>query len=64
MKITFSKKGNILIAFPEGQQKTPLESKGNHVFSFEQAGAIFEFNPSKKTMTLKQGGGEFLFKKD
>lgn len=62
--ITFSKNGNTLMAFPDGQQKVALESKGNHRFDFIQAKAVFEFNPNKKTMTLKQGGGEFLFKKE
>ncbi|MGB1040969.1 MAG: serine hydrolase domain-containing protein [Flavobacteriales bacterium] len=63
-KITISKKGSTLMAFPDGQQMVALESKGNHKFNFIQAKAVFEFNPNKKTMTLKQGGGEFLFKKE
>lgn len=33
-------------------------------FKFNQAGIVLEFNPTEKTMLLKQGGGQFTFTKE
>ena len=63
LEITVTKKGNSLIAQGTNQPALPLEATDQHLFKFDQAGAVFEFNPSKDEMTLKQGGGEFLFVK-
>ncbi|GAB2815952.1 M1 family metallopeptidase [Ferruginibacter profundus] len=64
IKITFSKEDNKLVAEPGGQDKVTLESTGKDIFSYVAAGAIFEFDTTKNEMTLKQGGGTFLFTKE
>ncbi|MGG9963520.1 M1 family metallopeptidase [Ferruginibacter sp. SUN106] len=64
LKITFSKDDNKLIAEPSGQDKVTLESTGKDTFSYVAVGAVFEFDTTKNEMTLKQGGGTFLFTKD
>jgi hypothetical protein len=64
IKIIFTKEDNKLIAEPTGQDKVTLENTGKDTFSFVAAGAVFEFDTTKDEMTLKQGGGVFLFTKD
>lgn len=63
-KITISKKDNVLIAQATGQPSFPLESTAINIFKFDAAGIVLEFNSEKSEMTLKQGGKEFLFKKE
>lgn len=64
IKIVFSKDNNKLMAEPTGQDKIEVENTGKDTFSFAAAGAVFEFDTAKGEMTLKQGGGTFLFTKD
>lgn len=64
LKITFTKEGSTLIAEPTGQGATALEATAKDKFSFDMAGAVFEFQPEENTMILKQGGAEFYFKKE
>ncbi len=64
LKITVTKENNTLIAQATGQPSFPLEATEKDKFKFDQAGAVFEFNPAEKTMVLKQGGGQFTFKKE
>jgi len=64
LKITISKNGSNLIAQATGQSSFPLEATEKDKFKFDQAGVIMEFNPEKNEMTLKQGGGNFLFTKE
>ena len=64
LKITVTTDGKSLMAQATNQSAFPLDAKGNHIFSFDQAGIVMEFNPMKNELTLKQGGGTFLFKKD
>ncbi len=64
VKITVLKDGKILTAQATGQGAFPLEASAKDKFVFDQAGIVMEFNPSEKTMVLKQGGGQFLFKKN
>lgn len=61
LKITISKKNTTLIAQASGQPSFPLEAKGKHIFSFDKADVILEFNPAENSMVLKQGGGVFTF---
>lgn len=63
-KITITKNENKLFAQATGQSAFPLEALSSTSFKFEQAGIILDFNNSKNEMTLKQGGKEFLFKKE
>jgi hypothetical protein len=64
VKIIFTKEGDNLMAEPTGQEKITLKSTGKDNFSFEQAGVVIEFDIAKSEMTLKQGGGTFLFTKE
>lgn len=61
IKITISKEETALIAQATGQSAFPLNASDVHVFTFDLADVVLEFNPHKKEMVLKQGGGEFLF---
>ncbi|MDD4847163.1 MAG: serine hydrolase [Bacteroidales bacterium] len=62
--ITVTKDDKTLIAQATGQASFPLEATGKDKFQFDRAGIVLEFNPTMKTMILKQGGGEFVFTKE
>ncbi|MDC6364522.1 MULTISPECIES: serine hydrolase domain-containing protein [Flavobacteriaceae] len=64
LKITITKEDANLIAQATGQPSFPLEATAEHTFKFDPAGVVMEFQPSSEKMTLKQGGGEFLFSKE
>ena len=64
LKITVTKDNKTLIAQATGQSAFPLEATENDKFKFDQAGVVLEFNPTAKTMILKQGGGQFSFTKE
>ncbi|MBN2665280.1 MAG: beta-lactamase family protein, partial [Bacteroidales bacterium] len=64
IKITITRKNNTLIAQGSGQPAFPLEATEKDKFKFDQAGVVMEFNPANHTMILKQGGGQFEFKKE
>lgn len=64
IKITFTKSKNILLAQATGQPLISLDAKAKDIFKFDQAGVVFEFNPTDNSMILKQGGGQFTFTKE
>lgn len=64
LKITITKQDKTLIAQATGQPASALEATEKDKFKFDQAGAVFEFNPTDKSMVLKQGGGIFTFSKE
>lgn len=64
LKIAITKEGNGLTAQATGQPAFPLTPKEKDAFKFDRAGVVLEFNPAKQEMTLKQGGGIFLFTKE
>jgi len=64
LKITITKDGSTLVAQATGQSAFTLEASEKDKFKFDQAGVILEFNPANNTMILKQGGGQFTFKKE
>jgi len=64
LKITFTKDGNTLFAQGTGQPMFALEAIEKNIFKFDQVRAKFEFNPTEKTMTLFQGGGQIKFTKE
>lgn len=64
IKITITKTDATLMAQATGQSSFPLEATAPGIFSFGRAGIVLEFNTSDSEMTLKQGGGSFVFKKD
>ncbi len=64
LKITITKDNKKLMGQATGQLAFPLEATEKDKFKFEQAGIVMEFNPSDKTMILKQNGGIFNFTKE
>jgi hypothetical protein len=64
LKIIITKENNTLKAQATGQSAFPLEPSDIDKFKFDLAGIVMEFNPKENTMTLKQGGGQFLFTKE
>jgi len=64
LKIEITKVNAQLIAQATGQSSFPLEPVDKDKFTFDQAGVKMEFTPEKNEMTLKQGGGSFLFTKE
>ncbi|MDF3078645.1 MAG: penicillin-binding protein beta-lactamase classC [Sphingobacteriaceae bacterium] len=64
IKITITQENQALFAQATGQSAFPLEATGKDKFKFDKAGIVLEFNPSEKTMLLKQGGGKFTFTKE
>jgi D-alanyl-D-alanine carboxypeptidase len=64
LKITITKDKKSLIAQATGQSSFPLEATEKDKFKFDQAGIVMEFNTSKNEMTLKQGGGTYLFSRE
>lgn len=64
LKITVTKENTTLIAQATGQPAFPLEAAEKDKFKFDQAGLVLEFNPSDKTMLLKQAGGVYKFTKE
>ena len=61
IKITITKTNGRLFGQGTGQPSFPLEATEQDKFKFEQGGIIIEFNPTDKTMVLRQGGGVFNF---
>ena len=64
LKITISKKDNVLIGQATGQSSFPLEAFELHKFRFDQAMLKLEFILDENKMILKQAGGEFEFTKE
>ena len=64
LKITVTKEGNVLMAEATGQDAFGLKNTGKDKFSFEEAGIEVEFDVTKNTLTLKQGGGSYVFTKE
>lgn len=64
LKITITKDGNTLIGQATGQPSFPTEAVDKDIFEFKPAGVRLEFAPNENSMTLKQGGGIFEYKKE
>jgi D-alanyl-D-alanine carboxypeptidase len=64
LKITITKENGTLFGQATGQSAFPVEATDKDVFEFKQAGLVLGFNPSEESMVLKQGGGQFDFKKE
>ena len=63
LPIEVTRKDKALMAQAQGQAAFTLSGIRENVFGFDQAGIVMEFNPENETFILKQGGGEFHFKK-
>lgn len=64
LKITITKDTQSLVAQATGQPAITLEAAEKDIFRFDQAGIVMEFNPSLNLFILKQGGGQYTFKKE
>lgn len=64
IRITVTRQNNTLVAQGSGQPSFPLEPTEKDKFKFDLAGVVMEFNPANNTMILKQGGGQFDFKRE
>jgi len=64
LKMTITKVNGQLFGQGTGQPSFPLEATGKDKFEFKQAGVVLEFNPTEKTMILRQGGGVFNFERE
>ncbi len=64
IKITFTKEGTDLFAEATGQEKFPLTAGAKDTFTFAEAGIELVFDITKNEMTLKQGGGVYVFTKE
>ncbi len=65
LNITITKNSkNELIAQATGQNSFVLQTTlKTHTYKFPPAGIVIKFNPSKKTLKLLQGGGNYRFSK-
>jgi len=64
IKISITKDFLSLIAQVRGQPSFTLELIGKDSFEFSPAGVEIQFIPQKNLLILKQGGGEFSFKRE
>lgn len=56
IKLTITKKGNVLIVQGTGQPEIPLECTGSDIFEYGAVDLVLEFNTEKNTMIFKQLG--------
>ena len=64
IKITITKKDNILIAQATGQQALPLEAGKDNEFKVDALNINLTFDPDKGIMTLKQNGATFAMTRE
>jgi D-alanyl-D-alanine carboxypeptidase len=64
LKITITNDTTTLFAQATGQSMFPLEATEKDKFKFDQANIKLEFDTEKNEMTLKQGGVNYLFRKE
>ncbi|WLD24264.1 serine hydrolase [Flavobacterium dauae] len=64
MKISITKKGNILYSQATDQMEIPMDAYENNVFKFEPADIVLTFNLEEKNFELSQGGIKFVFRKE
>jgi len=61
LKITITKNNTQLFAQATGQSAFPVEAQGDNKFAY--AGIIIQFEPTKNSFSLTQGGHNYLFTK-
>jgi D-alanyl-D-alanine carboxypeptidase len=64
LKIMITRDKASLFAQATGQSAFPLTATAADKFKFDPAGVVIEFNAEKRELTLKQGGGTFLFARE
>jgi CubicO group peptidase (beta-lactamase class C family) len=61
LELTVTDQNDQLVIQATGQGPIPMDRLEANKFAFDRAGIVMIFNPENKTVTLQQGGGEFLF---
>lgn len=64
LKLTITRNGMQLMAQATGQDALGLDATEKNVFTFDRAGIVVVFDTEKKSLLLKQGGGEYNFVKE
>lgn len=64
LKISITKKENILYSQATDQIAIPMDSYENNIFKFEPADIILTFNPEDESFELSQGGIKLIFRKE
>jgi len=64
VRLTFTSKASRLLVQGTGPTRSELQALGNHTFQFAAEGAMFEFKPEDRRMTLRQGGQSFQFTRE
>lgn len=64
MKIMITKENSTLIGQATGQPSFPFKYVGDHTFTFDNAQLEVIFSPEEDQMTLIQGRGTFILKKE
>jgi CubicO group peptidase (beta-lactamase class C family) len=64
LKITITKKENILYTHATGQNEIAMVSYENHTFKFDPADITLVFNVDEKTFELTQGGMKLVFTRE
>lgn len=64
LKITITKKNNVLYTQATGQRELPMDAYENDTFKFDPAGIKLIFNVKENTFELNQGGMKIIFKKE
>ncbi len=64
LKITITKKGNVLVAQATGQSSFELAATAKDRFEYQDGGIVLDFDAEKRSMILKQGGKQFSFTRE
>lgn len=64
LKLTITKKNNVLYTQATGQSEIPMESFENDTFTFDPAGIKIMFNVKENTLELNQGNIKLKFTKE
>lgn len=64
LKIKVTKVDGVLMAQATGQAAFPLEATAAHQFKFDTAKIRMDFDPTKQTMTLLQGGRTYNYTRE
>ena len=64
LKIVVTHEGTALKVQATGQPAIGVDAVSQGVFKFDAAGLRMEFSADQPTFRLRQGGGEFEFKKE
>lgn len=61
LKLTVTRQDKSLFAQATGQMPIPLEATALDKFKFDPAGILIDFDRGKNELTLRQGGGSYVF---